>query len=435
VIASRTFAGGPVRRYVTVGLLAGAMAAALFPIVGIGVLSSFILADLGLSRTQLGLAVTAASTTSALAAIALGRFTDRQGGRNALVTVLLLGALAMAGIAIAPAYLGLLLAAGIAGLAMGTANPATNRLIVEAIPKRQWGTITGIKQAGEAATIVICGLLFPAIALAIGWRWAFLLTALVPAAAIGVVLAAIPRAPAPRSTAKTGGGLPLDRNLFWLAGYSLIVGLAGGSVATYLPLYAHEALGMSPSVAGLVVAAMGVVAVVGRIAWGHLARSSRDLRSRLRSIALLAVGAIVLIWLASVVNPAFVWLGAIAWGVSLQSVGAIGNLAVMAYSALENTGRASGVMLTGFGIGLMVGPPVFGWTVDTTGAYDTGFALLFAELVALTLLAFAWGRRSHPAVSPAASGEPPRRALTADPADAGRAHRTRRQTRSHEEAD
>lgn len=379
---------------VTIGLLGGAMALALLPVIGIGVLSSFILTDLGISRTQLGLAFTAASATSAVTALALGRLADRQGGRNALITVFLLAGLATATIALSPSYLVLLGGAAIAGLAMGTANPATNRLIVETVAKARWGTITGFKQAGEAMAIVACGGLLPVAALAFGWRSAFGASAVLAAFAIALVLVAIPiRGAVAARPVGPARARPLNRNILWLAAYSVFVGLSAGSIATYLPLYSQEALGMSPSSAGAVVAAMGVVAVVGRVIWGHYARLAADLRGRLLSIAVIAVGAVLLFWSASVIHRDLVWVGAFAWGVSILSVGALGNLAVLVYSVAEDTGRASGVMLTGFGIGLMVGPPVFGWTVDTSGAYHIGFGLLTAELVALSLTAVLWGRR------------------------------------------
>jgi hypothetical protein len=107
------------------------------------------------------------------------------------------------------------------------------------------------------------------------------------------------------------------------------------------------------------------------------------------------VVAAALIWAAGPVHPALVWAGALLWGASILSVGALGNLAVLVYSVAAETGRASGVMLTGFGVGLMVGAPVFGWTVDTTGAYDIGLALVLAELLALVAIGVLWGRQPN----------------------------------------
>jgi len=392
-----TLEAGPT--LVAIGLLATTMATALFPIVALGVLARPILDELAINRTQLGIAITVSSATSAVAALALGRMTDRQGGRSALITVLALGGVSAAGIAIGPSYPTLLVSAAFAGLAMGSANPATNRLVAELVPPRRQGTVTGVKQAGEAMAIVLCGALLPLVAVAVGWRGAFWLGVIVPVAAIIVALTTFHARTRPPGGAHESKIAGLDRNIVWLAGYSMFVGLAGGSVATYLPLYAQESLHMAPESAGLVIAAMGVVAVVGRIVWGHRARHALDLRGRFLVVAVVSLASGVAFWAASLVHPALVWIGAAGWGVSLLSVGAIGNLAVIAYSAVENTGRASGVMLTGFGIGLMVGPPIFGWTVDVTGRYDVGFGLLTLELIGLTAVGLAWVRRTQRAAS------------------------------------
>jgi predicted MFS family arabinose efflux permease len=380
------------------------MAVALYPLISLGVLSRFVLADLGISRAQLGLAVAVAAGTSALAGIALGRLADRYGGRIALITVFGLSALAMIGIAAAYTYALLLCVAAIAGLALGSANSATNRFVAETVPAGQRGTITGVKQAGESITIVVCGVLLPFAALSVGWRLALAVSAAVPAAAIVLAVATIPARP--RLDPKTPASGPrgaLDSDIFWLAGFTLFTGLAGGSVATYLPLYAQESLNMSASAAGLVVALMGIVASIGRVSWGHFVRNASDLRGRLRTIAVLAVGATLLLWSASRFHPDLVWFGAAAWGISLLSAGTVGMVAVMTYAGLENTGRASGVVLTGFGVGLMIGPPLFGWTVDTTGTYDVGFALVLAEVASAALIGFFWGRRARQSRGPLSS--------------------------------
>jgi predicted MFS family arabinose efflux permease len=386
--------------------MAAAMAAGIFPIIGIGVLATFILSDLGISRAQLGLSITVASGVSAVSAIAMGRFLDRRGGRTALITVFGLSAVAMIGVATAPTYGVVLGASVVAGLAMGSSNPATNGLIVETIARSRWGTVTGIKQAGEALPIVLGGLVLPGIAIASGWRTALGVTALLPAAAILFTLLWIPagRRRGESVARRSGAAVQLDPNILWLSAYSFIVGLAATAIATYLPLYAEESLDMTPASAGMVFAAMGMVAIVGRVVWGHAARDVSDVRSRLRWIAVLAIAAAVVLWSGSHVAPELIWIGAILWGTSILSVGALGNLAVMHYSIAGDTGRASGVMLTGFGIGLMIGAPLFGLSVDVTGSYDLGFGLLLAELVALLVVSIAWDRR--PSTRPMAGVRP-----------------------------
>jgi cyanate permease len=47
-------------------------------------------------------------------------------------------------------------------------------------------------------------------------------------------------------------------------------------------------------------------------------------------------------------------------------------------------------VLTGFSLGLMVGPPLFGYLTDTTGAYDSSLAVVIGVLVAAVVTTIAW---------------------------------------------
>jgi cyanate permease len=58
------------------------------------------------------------------------------------------------------------------------------------------------------------------------------------------------------------------------------------------------------------------------------------------------------------------------------------------------TGRASGMVLLGFLLGLGIGPPLYGATVDATGSY-TAMWLLSLLAAGLSLwLVVAWRQRS-----------------------------------------
>jgi hypothetical protein len=41
-------------------------------------------------------------------------------------------------------------------------------------------------------------------------------------------------------------------------------------------------------------------------------------------------------------------------------------------------------------VGLMLGPPIFGLAVDTTGSYDAGFAFLTIALACAGVLSWTW---------------------------------------------
>ena len=73
------------RRFTLVALLALTMAVGTFIVPAVGVLASSIRQDLGLELWQLGLLVTGSPLVGALLAPALGRVTDRIGGKRSIV--------------------------------------------------------------------------------------------------------------------------------------------------------------------------------------------------------------------------------------------------------------------------------------------------------------------------------------------------------------
>ena len=54
-------------------------------------------------------------------------------------------------------------------------------------------------------------------------------------------------------------------------------------------------------------------------------------------------------------------------GFTASSWNSVGMLAVITRSGLERAGRESGVLMFGFMLGLGIGPPIQGWSVDLTG--------------------------------------------------------------------
>jgi dipeptide/tripeptide permease len=167
------------------------------------------------------------------------------------------------------------------------------------------------------------------------------------------------------------------------------MGAAGGAVTTYLPLYAHDVGDLSVAAAGSVMVVAGLIATFCRI----VATRWTEVRfgAPLALLALAALGVIsggLLIAAPSLGVGAF-WSAAAVWGASGLTFGSVGMLAVMAESDDSNTGRASGLTVFGFAVGLTATPPLFGWLVDQGYGYDAGFALVtvfYAVAVGVMLL-------------------------------------------------
>jgi predicted MFS family arabinose efflux permease len=377
-----------VRRVTFTGLLAVTMASSTFAFTTFSVLSGALLDTFDIARWQLGALVTATAVLGAVLSPPMGRVADRIGGRNALLATLLLSAGALAAIAVSPIYLLVVCAALAAGSAQSVANPATNKLISLHGSDGGRGMLTGIKQSGVQIGTFLGGSLLPVGAATIGWRPTLLLAAVVPVAGLAVSRRIVP----PSATDDTSDGLivdgPLVRSPFLvqLAAYGFLVGAGWSAVFTYLPDYGQNVLGWSPTVAGLLVSAAGLFGIAGRIGWSWYAEHRSDAPRTLALLAAISVVAVGAILLSSRLPP-LLWVGAAALGGSSGSWNSVGMFAIIDRLPEKAAGAASGLVMFGFLIGLGVGAPAFGWSVDVTGAYVVG--LVAAGLMHVAGLAVA----------------------------------------------
>ena len=367
-------------------LLAGTMGASTFGLVVFAVLAAELIAEFGVDRWQVGALVTAMTISGALISPSVGTLTDRIGARRATVVTLLAAGGALVAMSVSPVFALVAFFALVGGIGQAIANPATNKLISMHVPPGERGVITGVKQSGVQAGTFLGGLLLPVITLSLGWRWAIAVFGL---AALAGGLWALVSLPADL-TVETDSGLGSTRErmppvIRSLAVYGFLLGFAGTAIFTYLPLYAEESLGYSASVAGYVVAFVGSVGVVGRIGWGRLSERSLGAMRSLRIISVLsAVSALLLV--AAETAPWVVWVAALATGLSASSWNAVGMLAIIQSVPTRRAGRGSGVVLAGFLLGLGLGAPAFGYSVDRLDTYVPGwFAIAAVFLSALVV--------------------------------------------------
>jgi len=271
-------------------VLASTMGAATFALTAYAVLAADLRAEFGVDRWQIGALVTAMSLGGAFISPRVGSIADAMGAKKSTTTTIVLATVALVGLAMAPAYWLIVVAALVGGIAQAMANPATNKLIALHVEPGRRGVITGIKQSGVTAASALGGVLLPPVTNLAGWRCAVGLFA-VFATVGGLLSLLVP--PDPASGVQVGGGdrTPVDPYIFRVAGYGFILGAAGTAIFTFLPLYAEESLGLGPASAGLAVAVTGVAGVVGRIMWGRFAEVRFGTWRSLEYIAVLAEGA------------------------------------------------------------------------------------------------------------------------------------------------
>lgn len=373
--------------------LAAAMASSTFMQSALGTLAPFLTADLGVSRSQLGGLTTTLFLVGAAFSPLAGRIADAVGGRRILIGLFAVAGVMMAAAGLAPSYPWLLAAVALGGLAMAAGNPATNKLLSAHLPRGRQGVLTGVKQSGVQAGTFAAGAVLPPAALLIGWRGALLASSLLAVAGVAATLRVVP----PDPPDADGGGWRRARPKLGpivtrLSVYAFLMGAGVAVASTYLPLYAYERLDFSAALAGLAWATVGAVGVVARIAWGRHSDRVRDLAVPLAAIGALSVAAQLLIWGAEAAGGWMLWVGAVAFGASAASWNAVGMLAIVKRVEAADAGRASGLVQLAFYAGFVASPVAFGVSVDATGRYDLGWAVIVACYAAATVAALRWRR-------------------------------------------
>lgn len=374
--------------------LTAAMGASMLLLFVIGALAPLIVPDLGLSHAQLGWLVTTAYAVACASSLRAGRAVDIVGGRAALLTLLAVAALSLLLVSVAPTYGWLLGAVAVAGVAQALANPATNKLVAVHVDERRRSLVIGVKQSGVQLGSLLAGAALPLTAGAIGWRDTVRCTALVAVAALAAAWVTIPAAARRRQPdRKTHAAVAGTRWVRGLMLYSLLVGGAVAAVATYLPLYAHETLGLRVSAAGAVLVAFGASGLVSRIAWTQLAGRLADPARALAPLASAAAVFAMLTGQAGALGSSLLWLGAAGLGLTASAANAVSMLVVVQRSGAATAGHVSGLVSLAFFGGFVVSPPLFGVISDSTG-YPDAWLLTAAQLAVAALVITVWRQRT-----------------------------------------
>lgn len=385
------------------GILVGAMAASTLHMFATGVLAADIIDELGITRTQIGFVGSANTAVGALLAPSLGRLTDRMGARWSITILSIIGGIGLGLLAAATGIWSLLASGAISGLAQGWSNPATNASIATHVAPGDRGTVTGLKQSGVQVSTFLAGLTLPIAATTIGWREATAIYATLALGIAGLNHRRHPHRPTLTSTqveaaehtettetTDDASSSELSGPVYRVAAYALLLGLAGGSVFRFLPLFAEEEVGLSAEAAGLVVALNGLLAIGARVWWGRRTEAGY---SAVQGLAIMAVGSAAssgLLLIAPQVNAA-IWVFAVLAAFTAAAWNVVAMLSLIGSTPAALQGKATGIVMLGFLGGLSIAGPLTGWSVDSTGSYTTAWvativvSLLGAAVMSLAL--------------------------------------------------
>lgn len=340
--------------------------ASVLPVFLTGAMAVQLSRDLAFDPSGLGLVVALYFGVSALCSLPVGMVVERFGARVTSRIAVVGAAVLMAALGLgARSYVALvvLLLCGAWCNVMGQLS--SNLTLARSVPAHRMGLSFGVKQAAIPAATLLAGLAVPAVALTVGWRWAYGIGALLALAA----LFACPRADA-RPPARAAKG---DRATGALAVIGAASGLAAGT-ATALGIFLVASAvdrGIDPGLAGLVLTLGSVVGLSARLLHGWLA--DRRTGGHVAVVAAsLASGAAGFVLLAVPGTPALVVGVVLAFGLGWAWPGLL-QFAVVRLNP-SAPAAATSIVQVGVYAGGFAGPIVFG-SLATHAGFPTAWTV------------------------------------------------------------
>jgi len=366
----------------------------------IGPLAPFLKDAFHLSNAQIGTLVSATVVTYAPALIISGWLVDRVGVRRMLIMGTLIMGLCVGTLFLTPSYQFMLIILALSGFGAGFMFPTAVKAIILWFPVKERATAVGFNQAAVNVGGIIGASMLPTVAVTLGWRYGFLFVGL-SALTICLCCALLYRDPpreaqsvtaantnvgAARKLSATRVTLFKSRDI-WMLGFAcLFLAIIEFSAMSYLVLYLKENLLFGVVVAGGILAMTEAAGGLGKPLSGFL--SDRLLGGRRKIILLFMAGTAsamclilgfaghVLGWL---LYPVLIILGIVAlgWG---------GIYATMAgeLGGEESAGTTTGTTAAIIAVGVITGPPAFGFIVDSTGSFQAAWlAMALAGAISL----------------------------------------------------
>lgn len=255
-------------QWLLIGLLSINFGVVFFDRQAFTFLGTFIAPDLKLTQAHIGDIAAAFSFAWAIAGLAMGSLSDRIGRRKMILviaTIVFSSASVMSGMA--TAFIALLGARMLMGIAEGGVMPITQTLIAAEVSPERRGLAHGITQNFGANLLAntLGPLIVPAIAIAVGWRHAFTIVA-IPGFVMALLLAWLVREPHhldhhPKPTLQGALDLLKDRNILVCCLLSVLLVAYLVVLSVFMPFFLEGARGLDPKAWGRVMASMGLASI------------------------------------------------------------------------------------------------------------------------------------------------------------------------------
>ncbi|TQF31476.1 MFS transporter [Bradyrhizobium sp. UNPA324] len=343
-----------------------------FHLLVLPMLFPFLKAQLGVGYIELGFALTVFAVVSGLTQAPTGYLVDHFGARKILMIGLTLGGLALILLGLHLSYVSLIACAVLLGLANSVYHPADYAILAEHMDEARMGRAFSIHTfAGFLGGAVAPAIVAALVALSGG------VGALIASGAIGILVALlllvmnIPDAGASKTKPGTENApkqAVITPALITLTALFMLLSLSVAGINNFGVVALMSGYGTSYSAANVMLTAFLGASAAGVLAGGFLADHTE--RHGYVAAACFAVNAAIVLLIALVTLPGWILTAAMTVAGFLSGVIAPSRDMLVRNAAPPGAaGRAFGIVSTGFNLGGIVSPLLFGWIMDQSAPH------------------------------------------------------------------
>jgi MFS family permease len=350
----------------------------------------FLKEKLGVGYIELGFALTVFAVVSGLTQAPMGYLGDRIGARKILLIGLCVGGVALIMLGLHLSYSWLIASAVLLGLANSVYHPADYAILSAHMDEARMGRAFSIHTfAGFLGGAVAPAVVATLVAMT-GGHGALIVTGAVgPLVALLLLVVGIPDAgAADRGTDGVKAPQPniVTPAIIVLTVFFMLLSLSNAGIGNFGVVALMSGYGSSFSTANIALTAFLGLSAIGVLAGGFLADHTQR-HGQVAAVCFALTAAIVLVIAAAPLPPLLLT-------VAMGSAGFLGGVIAPSRDMLVRNaappgaaGRAFGIVSTGFNIGGIISPLLFGWIMDQDMPHWVfGASVVFMTLTVLLAL-------------------------------------------------